>query len=66
MKNVVKFKIIFVDLDGIIIDLKINGYKRISVENLEYIKKVREVGIEVVVLIGRLLIKLLNVFLELM
>lgn len=66
MKNVVKFKIIFVDLDGIIIDLKISGYKRISVENLEYIKKVREVGIEVVVLIGRLLIKLLNVFLELM
>lgn len=64
MKNVVKPKIIFVDLDGTTIDLKINGHKRISAENLEYIKKAREAGIEVVVSTGRPPTKPSNVFLE--
>ncbi|NEU02884.1 HAD hydrolase family protein, partial [Escherichia coli] len=52
------------DLDGTTIDLKINGHKRISAENLEYIKKAREAGIEVVVSTGRPPTKPSNVFLE--
>ncbi|MBT1406559.1 HAD family phosphatase [Mycoplasma bovis] len=64
MKSIVKPKIIFVDLDGTTIDLKIKGHKRISAENLEYIKKAREAGIEVVVSTGRPPTKATNVFLE--
>lgn len=59
-----KPKIIFVDLDGTTIDLKVLRNKRISKENLEYIEKARQAGIEVVVSTGRPPIKATNVFLD--
>ncbi|MBZ4204007.1 HAD hydrolase family protein [Mycoplasma tauri] len=59
-----KPKIIFVDLDGTTIDLKIKGHKWISKTNIEYINKARDQGIEVVVSTGRPPTKVSNVFLE--
>ncbi|WP_338822618.1 HAD family hydrolase [Mycoplasmopsis felifaucium] len=64
MSKLKKPKIIFIDLDGTAIDLKIKGHKRISLENIKYIEKAREQGIEVVVSTGRPPIKATNVFLD--
>ncbi|WP_029513269.1 HAD hydrolase family protein [Mycoplasmopsis primatum] len=64
MQKFKKPKIIFVDLDGTTIDLKVDGHKRISEENLTLIKKAREQDIEVVVSTGRPPTSESNVFLE--
>lgn len=59
-----KPKIIFIDLDGTTIDLKVCRNKRISKENIAYIEKARKLGMEVVVSTGRPPIKATNVFLD--